>query len=417
MKKIKEENNLNNFLEKLGITAKKITSPEDYTTDLNRIVSILDAGVFLIMLIQILQEFVSVIYLNYLLVFIGLTALFLFLFGRTLLMKIYIKEQGNELDNWESTMSYHSNFILSVFVPMVFFFDADIISFAGARLTNVVLLKEILILLAFLSLLLYKFIRRRLKQTTSKKAKFLCHIAFYYDIFLFYSIFTLVLGMANKDERLATFLLCAAITLSLTLAIPLFVTDKKKLLQTLFFSLFVIFTSFMLYEQYLSKMDTSYDFQPSVYCTSKELSENKLEIYCHFTDSVPNERLTFYFLFREENSDILCHAVAEYEFLPHKWREGIFTWYDSSFITKLRKKDIVKNAVPIELCHLTETISYSPDFPEAYKKYVEGTDYIYSGIEDHTTDLFLFIGNDRSWFRGFTLEKIPSLPEEVAQLR
>ena len=163
-------------------------------------------------------------------------------------------------------------------------------------------------------------------------------------------------------------------------------------------------------------MDTSYDFHHSVYHTSMEVAENNLEIYCQFTDSVPNEQLTYYFLFRKEDGTILYHAIAEYDFHPYKWRKGIFTWYDSSFTKKLPKRNVEKNAVPIELCFLTESVSYSPDFPEAYKKYVLGTEYTYTGPEEHTTDLVLLSDNGHGWFRGFALEPIPMLPEEIAAL-
>ena len=322
---------------------------------------------------------------------------------------------------------------------MVFFFNGDVVNFAGTRIQNIELYKEILILVGFLSVLYYKwigkFLRRKLESTADynlriysieekdgkKIEKFtqfgiLRYTAMLLDILLWYGILVLCMGMMLKEERLSMLVMIAGLSIGYYLVYPMFVVDGKKVIRRGLGGAIVFCISTMLYEQYLLHLDITYDLEPAVYKYEQEFDSGAhVDVFCRFDNVNNEESLTYYFLYYDSEENIEHYAIGEFEIETYLFREGLTTWYDSEFV-RLSKKDAKKyGEIPVEMQCMNETVVLSEEFPDVYKPYVYFEKFVYKEVDGCKKELMAF--NEKSlWFRYMSWQKVTELSQDALQL-
>lgn len=378
-------------------------------------------GTFLIMLIQILQEFVDFFYLKHLLILLGITELVLFYMIYACSFTIIKQSKNDYLSAFSILVENHNLFMINIAIPMVLFFDTSIVHFTTlieANQNTVETIKKSAVLLAFLSLIVLRWgyrlcLGRQENPVPAKKRllsdKIIYHSTISFSFFLnslvCICIAVLLYGMKDDMELLRTICVFGC---AFGLLISLFSVlngHKKRRLHIL-----VALTSaaflFSIYGLYLDKGHQYYNFGDSVYFCENQTEDGRTETYYQFKEQKNwLSLMTCYEVTYDKSGNLNNYNVSTRGFLAYKWVRGLFTWYDySKDENTMPAASLKTNEFPVDLTIVRKENEIIDENTTRMSKAM-------GGIAE-----LAIIGDGYMKFKGDYFTKLEQLPPAIAIL-
>lgn len=381
-----------------------------------------ELGTLLIMLIQLLQEFINFFYLKHLLIMLGITEMVIYFMIYGCSYHIVKQSKEDYASTFPILMENHNLFMLNIAIPLVLFFDTSIVQYTSAITENeysVSYIKKAAILWAFMAIFIMRLgyricINRQTNSNPAKKRLIptdeLYHgtinLSFFLNVLVCLCIVRLLSGMKDDMELLETICIfgCAFGFLIILFSVIGTHTRRKLYIWVAF-----IATAFAIriYSLYLDLGHENYSFGDSVYFCETQIDQGHTEIYYCFEE--PHNllgRMTCYEITYDENGNLTNYNIATRFFFAHKWVRGFFTWYDySKDETTMSVSDLKKDEFPVDLSILRNQEDVIDEDTTRISK-------IAGGIAQ-----LAIIGDEYIEFMGHHLTKLKQLPPDIAMLK
>lgn len=388
---------------------------------------------YLVAAIQLFQEFSDSMYFIQLLIILTMTGAYIFVFG-SVKKYCYMVDKYNDdfLTGHKEMMDFHSNFIASLFIPMVFLFNTDNGVFSGTSLWDLKTMKLIILAVSFVSLVYYRFLvflaGKYIEKTKSDKEyeesdRGINHynvlvdmlwVGLIIDGILVLLNFWLVSSMEWNNFYFSDVTLDVAMCLMLCVIILFWINDKKRIILCIMIVITVLDISYNSYMQF-SEVKT-YSFGVSDYNHFYKVDgEEKryLDINCRFETDENNKGIykCYMILFAdvEGGLDIIEEAVAYGNYEAIRYKNSFFEWQDREKDVFIEKKKLDAGEIPVKFKIINEVVECKED--SFLKKYIDNDRHL--NENDNKETEILIIGKDYINFRGNKLEKIEEADEFI----
>ena len=122
---------------------------------------------FLILAIQLVQEFYENAYFSYLTIALSYSGAVVYFFGSTYKYMASMSKENIYQDMVE-IKDFYDTFLGSILIPMIFLFDVDNVIFKSVSIKHLLLFKQIILILAFLSAIFNRYILRMAQKYTQR---------------------------------------------------------------------------------------------------------------------------------------------------------------------------------------------------------------------------------------------------------
>ncbi len=388
-----------------------------------RIVEII---LYLIASIQLFQEFSDSRYFDQFLIILTMTGMFVFICGA-------LKKYSYTADNFEveyhngqkEMMDFHNNFIASMFIPMIFLFNTDNVIFTGTSLWDLNSMKLIILMIAFISVLYYRFLvffSKRYSEKIKTDEEFeesnqgiryynhllyLSGLGLLIDLALFLLNFYLVDSMEWKNVYFSNVTIVTYSLLFLCVFVLFFISDKKRIVLIITIAITLVS---VLYSSYMQFSEVKpYDFGTTDYTNFYKFDDEDktyVRVACRFETDESNKGVyKYYMALYEDDGDNLrfieeAYAYGNYEAVEFK--NSFFEWQDRASDIYYQKKNLEKGEKPVSFEIINEVVECKEESP--LKEYIDSQKHTKLNFDDKETDSII-VGDDCITFRGNKLEK------------
>lgn len=385
---------------------------------------------YLIAAIQLFQEFSSSRYFDQFLIILSMTGMCVYAFGTYRWYSYTVENFETEYyTGHKEMMDFHTNFIASMFIPMMFLFHTDSDIFNGTSLWDLDSMKLIILMIAFISLLYYRFLvylSKRYGNKISSDEEYedsisgikyyirllnMSYVGFLIDIVLCMLNLYLVISMEWKNVYFSKVTFDTFFTLFICIYVLFFINDKKHI--ALYVTIAVAISS-VSYSFYMQFSETRYhDFGTVDYICDAPLKNTEntyVDIACRFeTDENSKGVYKCYMTLFEKKDDgleVVEEAIAYGNYEAIEYKNSFFQWQDRLSDTYIKKKKLNKGEKPLSFRIIDEVIEY--DENGRLKEFITGNKNKKTNFDDQVTEP-LIIGDGYIEFRGNRLDKIDEI--------
>lgn len=381
---------------------------------------------YIIAAVQLFQEFSSSRYFDQFLIILSMTGMIVYACGA---FKWYCYTMDNfdteYYNGHKEMMDFHSHFVGSVAIPMIFLFNTDGDIFIGTTLWDLNSMKLIILLIAFVSMLYYRFlvyVSKRYGEKITSDEEYedsyngikcynrlidMSYVGFVIDLILCMLNYFLVVNMKWKNTYFFNVTTEIFFTISICIYVLFFIRDKKHI--ALYVAIAIAFSS-AVYSFYMQFSQVRYHNFGNVDYACKTILKNTddtyIDIACRFETDENNKGVykCYMCLFKKQGEDlkIVEEAIAYGKYEAIEYKNSFFQWQDRASDTYIVKKRLDKGEKPVAFRIIDEVIEC--DENGELKLFINGEKNKKTNFDDQVTEP-LIVGDGYIDFRGNKLEK------------
>jgi len=403
----------------------------DYKEINERYSTYANAAMFLLLVIQILYDIYDVIYLERVIIGMGIIdiginyLIFTTFYG---MCRVLYRQNKEEViiplkGLYEYLFYKLSNLIYQNVLPFILLFNANMIDFshtifADSDFTKVFLIMKLIMIVFCFGIILMCNIIKRYSGFNKLTIVLILSIGILYcSIFL---MICLILS-SLKYQRITLYI--AIISCMIIFLIQHIPYTPFRIASRIFCVLVISIALYATITGEMIRQKKPYQFEDYIGTWVYESETNKLQYYCEITRDGDNNKLLLYCLSTDLEDNFIDFYLQESEIESYRMNKVLGRWYDHQRLICLKGKDVKDDAVPIQVSFLSSKyICGSQDLVPGHVLYQDGKidtkkfEFV-DEIDQEERQYGIIILDKELWLYGFLpFTEIDSIPQEVLNL-